>query len=100
MKENVGGGQWMEIFLKLIINSSIREIEMVDKWTNFENKRLYAMSSENQKSGGKRIHLSYHVFVKNSPNRFRITSTSISSALKQHCQKTKNKVLTFLDEFC
>lgn len=32
-------GQWMEIFLKLIINSSIREIEMVDKWTNFENKR-------------------------------------------------------------
>lgn len=90
----------MEIFLKLIINSSIREIEMVDKWTNFENKRLYAMSSENQKSGGKRIRLSYHVFVKNSPNRFRITSTSISSALKQHCQKTKNKVLTFLDEFC
>lgn len=44
----------MEIFLKLIINSSIREIEMVDKWTNFENKRLYAMSSENQKSGGKK----------------------------------------------
>lgn len=54
MKENVGGGQWMEIFFKLIINSSIREIEMVDKWTNFENKRLYAMSSENQKSGGKK----------------------------------------------
>lgn len=47
-------GQWMEIFLKLIINSLIREIEMVDKWTNFENKRLYAMSSENQKSGGKK----------------------------------------------
>lgn len=44
----------MEIFLKLIINSSIREIKMVDKWTNFENKRLYAMSSENQKSGGKK----------------------------------------------
>lgn len=58
------------------------------------------MSSENQKSGGKRIHLSYHVFVKNSPNRFRITSTSISSALKQHCQETNKKVLTFLDEFC
>lgn len=49
---------------------------------------------------GKRIHVSYYVFVKNSPNRFRITSTSISFALKQHCQETNKKVLTFLDEFC
>lgn len=45
--------------------------------------------------GEKRIHLSYHVFVKNSPNRFRITSTSISSALKQHCQETKKKSFNF-----